>query len=138
MAPGERGGRGEGWRCFGCGATYTLGTPRCLLCAAALAAKVAELRSLRTGLPAHLTTFGPGPPRHTSEPYRLPTDDMPNVPSRVARLVALLRAGQVLTGDSVSALFGCSDRTGRRLLAEAHRALAASHSSNPDDSNPDQ
>ena len=62
MATGQGGRRGEGWRCFGCGATYTLGTPRCRPCAEALAVKVAELRSLRTGLPPHLTTFSPGAP----------------------------------------------------------------------------
>lgn len=126
MAPGDHHWRGEGWRCT-CGATYPLGTPRCPPCAEALAQKVAELRSLRTGLPPHLTAFGPQAP---VGPAPGPGDgtllDLTDVPSRVSRLVALLRSGRVLTGESVSTLFGCSDRTGRRLLAEAHRTLAPS------------
>lgn len=126
MAPDEYRWRGEGWLCC-CGATYPLGTPRCPPCTEALAQKVAELRSLRTGLPPHLTVFGPGAPTGpTSEPADGASADLSDVPPRVSRLVALLESGQVLTGDTVSSLFGCSDRTGRRLLAEAHRTLAPS------------
>lgn len=114
--------RGEGWRCFRCGTVYALGTPQCAPCAADTNRRVAELRSLRTGLPPRLTTFGVGV---TDDPH--PGVDAgagaAQVPSRVSRLVALLRAGHQLTGPSVAEQLGCSERTGRRLLAEAHQIV---------------
>lgn len=117
---------GEGWRCVRCGAVRALGTPRCEPCAETLSRRVAELRSLRTGLPAHLTTFEPSVPDDTYsaavEPAGPGSDELP---PRVSQLVSLLRTGHVLTGRSISSLLGCSERTGRRLLAEAHRVLAA-------------
>jgi hypothetical protein len=42
--------------------------------------------------------------------------------SRVAELIELLGAGCLVTGPQASFLFGCSERTGRRLLAEARAA----------------
>lgn len=122
---GGYGGVREGWRCVRRGRVYPLGTPRCGSCAAALARAVGELRALRTGLPPHLTTFDLEMPtdEHTSsEP---PADaGTEGLAPRVEHLVRLLRAGQVLTGESVGELFECSSRTGRRLLAEAQRFLS--------------
>ena len=115
----------EGWRCFRCGRACPLGTPRCASCAATLARTVRELRALRTGLPPHLTTFDLDMPTdgHTSSEF--PADaGTEGLAPRVDHLVRLLRAGQVLTGESVGELFECSSRTGRRLLAEAQRFLS--------------
>jgi hypothetical protein len=44
--------------------------------------------------------------------------DVPNGDERVHRIAELLGRGEELTGDTVGELFGCSPRTGRRLLAQ--------------------
>jgi hypothetical protein len=95
-------------------------------CAAEVSRRVAELRSLRRGLPPHLTTFDLDAPGDDSAAEEVGENELEGVSPRVARLVPLLRDGRSLTGESVSALLGCSARTGRRLLAEAHRVLASS------------
>jgi hypothetical protein len=38
--------------------------------------------------------------------------------ARVLRVTELIRGGEDLTGDAVGEMFGCSARTGRRLLAQ--------------------
>lgn len=48
------------------------------------------------------------------------------VDARVPELTGLLAAGQSLTGAEVAERFGCSPRTGRRLLTRAQQATAES------------
>ncbi len=50
----------------------------------------------------------------------------PNGDERVHRIAELLSRGEELTGDTVGELFGCSPRTGRRLLAQG-TALVSSN-----------
>lgn len=60
-----------------------------------------------------------------------PADD------RVRRVVDLLAGGHTLTGDTVAELFGCSARTGRRLLRQGLELLAGDPTDpRPDDQRP--
>lgn len=74
----------------------------------------------------------PAPAPETTEAAS-PSVDRANAPSRVvsarddrvAELAGLLRVDTPVTGEQAGVIFGVSDRTGRRLLDRAKRAVAA-------------
>ena len=57
---------------------------------------------------------------------------------RLAQLVDLRAAGRELTGEQVGRLFGCSERTGRRLLRQAAELHTGQNGQNGHRGHPDQ